>query len=325
MKVAGLLFVLTLFGQTSSFVPLVAASNKGRHNSTRFPALNTNDLQDFDYQIEKDIDELPHISEWPNQPIFFQSGRNTRSAHKDIQKKASDALPLGKPIEFETDLFKGKILLRVRNILQNVPKSHTEYFEANKKFKHIVIQGQFKESLKMSDVWFGDVYEKPQILSRVMSKIFIPFIQRLSPGVVMDFRSDVHKVLIMMAGDARALSINKPGFEPDMTNHEIPENTLLLEGHEEFSTTKKRRKIFCKEKYASKYEYDPDLVYTFSFHDEVIDFASYSFLGKVSLEESMNGNPFSITVQTTDEREIFRFNIFHELLTKYKRSDESTD
>lgn len=103
-----------------------------------------------------------------------------------------------------------------------------------------------------------------------------------------------------------------------MTNHDLPENVGLLSMDEEFHGAKRRRKMLIKEKVAFKYEYHPDLVYTFGFSDEVLDFVSFSLLGKVSLEKHMNGNPFSITVQTTDQREIIRFNIFHEILTKYK-------
>jgi hypothetical protein len=336
MKQLVLIALFYLLVETNSFIPRVIAVKGHYGNTTKKYDLQVTGHDEiveidggdpklqpkmkrekqFQYQIEEDIDNLPHVSQWPNSPIYFKPGRKTRCISHNEQ---FSPLPLGEAIEFETDLFKGKIILRLRNIFDNVPDDHTEYFKGNKKFKNIVIQGQFKERLNMSDVWFGDVYEKPQIMSRVTSRLVIPFFQRMVTGVVMNFSSDKdHKVLVRMAGDAETLSINAPGLEPDMTHHDLPENVALLGTEEEFDSVKCRRKMLIKKKIASKYEYDPKLVYTFGFSDGILDFVTYSLLGKVSLEKSMNGNPFSITVQTTDQREIFRFNIFHELLTKYK-------
>jgi len=222
MTMTRLVFVsfFYLLGETSCFIPRVAAVKRKYGNTTKKYNSQVDDEggeldggdprpkkreKQFQYQIEEDIDNLPHVSQWPNSLIYFQSGRKTQCrSHKKDRNVSS--LPLGEAIEFETDLFKGKILLRLRNIFDNVPDDHTEYFEGNKKFKNIVIQGQFKEKLKMSDVWFGDVYEKPQIMSRVTSRFFIPFIQRMTTGVVMNFSSDTdHKVLVRMAGDAQTL------------------------------------------------------------------------------------------------------------------------
>jgi len=319
---------------------------------------NMKGKKEFQYQIEEDIDNLPDVTNWPNRPIYYQSGRNTTTTAQcnnnslsggaaaqdsdgiSSSSSSSSSLPLGKPIDFETDLFKGKILLRVRNIdPKTVPKSHTEYFEGRKRLMNHVVQGQFKQSgLKMSDVWIGDVYEKPYVMPNFVARFVIPFFQRLSPGLIMDFtasssKNDNNKVIILMAGGSQTLSVNQPGSEPDITCRDLCEDTaLLLGGGESNSTTtakpQLRRKLFRKKKIASKYEYDPNLVYTFNFYDDVIDFESCSVhmgkLGTHSLEKSMNGNPFSLTAQTTDGREIFRFNIFHELLVKYKQEEDET-
>jgi hypothetical protein len=78
---------------------------------------------------------------------------------------------------------------------ENVPDEHTEYFEGKKRFKHIVVQGQFKEKMKMSDAWIGEVYEKPMIMPKWVAKLIMPFFQRIAPGLFMDFTSENnHKV-----------------------------------------------------------------------------------------------------------------------------------
>lgn len=313
-------------------------------------------LEPFLFPIEEEIHNLPDSNTWKHRPIYLAAGRNTRYTtstsststttstnnhdnHHHHHHHSSSSLPLGEPIPFETDLFKGKLLLRVQNIHNNVPKDHTEYFQGKKRLKHIVIQGQFKERLNMSDVWFGEVYEKPQKIPKFVARIILPFFQKLSPGIIMDLWSEKkhHKVLALMAAECRSLSIHHPGEEPNMTMHTLPEETGLLfssfkEEEKEKRKVKvqpstndnlKRRKLFGNKKYASKFHYDPNLVYTFDFYDDIIDFVHVTvnmgkIMGKVSIQETMNGNPFSITAQTTDDREIFRFNIFHEHLVKYK-------
>jgi len=299
----------------------------------------------FEYQIEEEIDNLPDVGKWPHRPIYFQSGRKTQAQYNNPNMLASNGtdddddvnfsppLPLGEPVNFETDLFRGKILLRVRNIVDNVPSSHTEYFEeGRKRLKNIVVQGQFKQTgLKASDVWTGEVYEKPYVMPKLVAKIVVPFFQRLTPGLIMDFTSDgQHKVLVRMASGAQTLSVNQPGSEPDIAqNPDISEETTLLFGNNDHScinNSQKRIKLLRKKKKASDYEYDPNLVYTFNFYDDIIDYQACSVhmgkFGKIPLEKGMNGNPFSIYALTTDGREIFHFNIFHEILVKYKEENQ---
>jgi hypothetical protein len=300
-------------------------------------AKETNDiigLEPFLFPIEQEIHNLPDSNTWRHRPIYLATGRNTQHSYQT--SSTSSSLPLGEPIPFETDLFKGKLLLRVQNIHNNVSKDHTEYFQGKKRLKHIVIQGQFKQPLKISDVWFGDVYEKPQRIPKFVARIILPFFQKLSPGIIMDLWSEKnHKVLALMASECKSLSVHHPGEEPDMTLHTLPEDTrLLFEGRTTNNQKHvkkvpsphdctKRRKLLRNKKDASKMNYDPNLVYTFDFYDDIIDFVDLTVnmgkvMGKVSIQETLNGNPFSITAQTTDDREIFRFNIFHETLVKYK-------
>lgn len=284
----------------------------------------TNSKREFRYEIEKDIDELRDVSIWPHRPIYLQADKKTMCDDERVERDGP--LPIGEEIHFETDLFKGKILFRIRNIVSNVPKDHTEYFKGKQRYKHISIQGRFKKRFKFSDVWYGDVYEKPQNIPRIMSKLIYPIFQYFSPGVVMDFSSkepNKQKIIVVLAGDAQTISINTPGEEPDITNPELPENTTLLGIR--FDTIDERRSQLKKYKIASQFEYNPNLVYTFGMHDKVIDIKDFSIAmgGKmVSMAKSMNGNPIGISLLTSDNESIFRFRIFHELLVSYKKNDE---
>lgn len=284
----------------------------------------------FEFQIEEDIHNLPKVQTWKHRPVFFAPGRNMKHVSvENLDLSNHHSLSLGEPIPFETDMFQGKILLRVKGIHQNVSQDHADYFQDKKRVKHVVIQGQFKEKLQMSDVWYGDIYEKPQRMSKMVARFVMPFFQKLVPGIMIDFHSKQnHKVLVRASGDTRTLSINKPGEEPDISSHDLPENIELLgEAATDLTTIKQRQKHLRKQKPSSKYEYDPNLVYTFQFYDDVIDFATYSAnmgkMGTICIKDTMNGNPFSLNMCCTNGQEIFRFNIFHEVLVEYK--DQTVD
>jgi hypothetical protein len=62
----------------------------------------------------------------------------------------------------------------------------------------------------------------------------------------------------------------------------VAENTKML--GREFKNAEQRRKLFHEKKFASSYEYDPDLVYTMSFFDNIINLKSYSVHMGNSLE-----------------------------------------
>ena len=147
------------------------------------------------YQTDRDIHNLPDVSKWPNRPIYFTTGGNTKC---DLYGK-DEALPISEAVDFEGELFKGKFIMRVKNVTSGVPPGHHEYFEGKKRLKQYVIQGRFKERINMSDAYFGDIYEKPLNMSSIV-KIVVPIFKRLVPGVLMDLSSDAPRVLALMGG-----------------------------------------------------------------------------------------------------------------------------
>lgn len=270
----------------------------------------------FRYDIDKDINSLPDANEWPNRPIYVQAGKGTtQCALRD--KGQDDSLPIGTPIEFETDLFKGKILIRVKGVKTStaVAGDLDQYFKGRKRVKQIVIQGRFKESFRVSDVHFGDVYGKPLNISPIV-RIASPIFQQLVPGVIIDLSSENPKVVAPMAGEAKTLSVDKPGSEPDICSNSLVENTLLLG---EFDSIYHRKKLLRTSQTAAQYRYDPGLCFTWEFYDDIIDVASYSVNLPIlrtpySLAHFLNKQPFTFTAMTKDEREIFKFRIYHEIL-----------
>ncbi|KAL7524131.1 hypothetical protein ACHAWF_000822, partial [Thalassiosira exigua] len=172
----------------------------------------------------------PH--QWPHKPGFVQLGCST-----EITGLADNLphVPLGIP------------------------------FEDRKHRGQIVIQGRFKRSLKISEVYFGSGFYKP--LARTPSpsevKVMGAVIQHIAPGVILDLLSSIPKALVLLAGAAQTMSIDTPGNEPDITAPVIEEN---------IATESKRKRHLGNPKKADMYELDPEHIYNFHVYDNLVDF-----------------------------------------------------
>jgi hypothetical protein len=260
-----------------------------------------------EYDVDREISELPDIESWEYRPLFLKIGK----------LKSEKSLPICSPIEFETEMFKGKFMIRIKN----APNTEQGYFEGRRRTKQIVIQGQFKERVSCGKVWMGDTYDKPLNVSSLVH-LAVPIFKRLVPGVIMDLFSEKPRVVMLMGGEARTISVDKPGHEPDITG-ELPERNTERIGI--FDSIKHRKKMLRNPAIAAKYEYDNEHIYTFHFYDDIIDIYNYSInlpIGKIPLLHFLNHQPMTFAV-VSDDREFFSFRVFHEQLLKQEASEES--
>lgn len=264
-------------------------------------------------------------SDWPHCPAYF-------CAHPQVRTKShepGEALPFGVPIEFESDLFEGRMFCRLQAIDSHPDdKNHAAYFDGAKRFYQVILQGQFKEELCMSDLFFGDHYEKPfkGIPKGLIMKSYQKFMQVLSPGIIMDMISDTPQIFTAF-GSCQIMRIDNPGEEPDVTGvpGNITENTSLL--GKEFESIKNRRSHLSKPKNSSKFTVNPKHVYTIELFDHTMNFGTYYqhlFGGhKIDMVPSMNGQPLSFGFFTRDKRMIFKFPIWHERLLDAMKEESS--
>ena len=101
-------------------------------------------------------------AKWPHNTVYVQPGSDMKVSGLPTQQHP---IPLGVPIEIETPLFKGKALVRFRNAKSDDPKSHELYFEGRKRLMQTVVQGRFKRTLKMSEVYVVSRLPGPRHLS----------------------------------------------------------------------------------------------------------------------------------------------------------------
>jgi len=274
------------------------------------------------YKVDEDIQQLPNSNTWVHRPVFLSTGEKTVTP--SYFRQSDESLPINRPIDFDGELFKGKILMRIRDASNTSNTGQNIYFQGKRRTKQIVIQGQFKERLSCGDVWFGDLYEKPLNMHNV-AQYAVPLIQRLVPGIVMDILSEKPRIMVLLAGESRTLSVDYSGEEPDIMGT-LEENHVERTGI--FKSIRHRRKTLRKPKTASQFFFEPAYVYTFQLYDDVIDIHDFSVklpFGKIPLLHYVNYQPLTFAAMTKDQRSIFSFRVFHEKLLEGRKERAETE
>jgi len=265
--------------------------------------------------IDEYKDDLPDPSEWLDRPIFIQAMEGTNLI-------GTDHVRLGLPTEFETPLFKGKCLFRLKSIEPGFNNAAQEsYFShpnTRKMVIQIAIQGQFKEPLYMSEVYYGCNFEKPfqprppKWASDIIKSVFSRFV----PGLILDLYSDTPTALCRIGSGCHTMSIDTPGSEPDLIAADLPERTMY--SSDVLSSSKRKREL-AKDHKDSKHTFNPDLIYTFNNSDQNLELGNYDIIlpiGKFSMVRFLNHQPLGVTAVTEDGRVLYGFKIWHELLVK---------
>jgi hypothetical protein len=227
------------------------------------------------------------------------------------------------PFEFESDLFRGKALIRFRGLKASGDSASDEmYFGKRKRLNQVLIQGCFKRQVRVSDLQVGCDYEQPLKMKPppFVNRMLQSFLRRVAPDVSMDLLGDTPYVLAGFGGSVQAMRADEPGKEPDIVSSiEIEEHNEAF-GGELFRggvNSKKRKEIFRNLKKAAGFSFDPEKVYTFEMYDDVFDYKSYEFDMKLSKYDLMKvcAEPFQIMARSkVDEKPLFFFRVWHERL-----------
>ena len=313
------------------------------------------------------------VSQWPHQTVFLQAGSDTRLVPSTdasdsaftttttttavvppelLTPQPQIALPIGIPFPFESPTFRGQFLLRLRNSTSDDPQSQQDYFRDRKRVLQTVVQGQFKKSIPMSDLYVGTVFRQPMkyppppLIMRILRGMF----QRIAPGVILEFHSRQPRVVALYAGSAKTISVHPPGQEPDIRSLTLPESLsnwhpappppqqqqqqqhetsgnrrrarpnrktakLLQIDPREWSLAD-RQQILSNPDTASHYVFDTEHVYTMEIFDESMDYGTYSIklpvYGNFSLAHVIGNQPLTFTAVTTQNEIVYDFALWHD-------------
>jgi hypothetical protein len=94
--------------------------------------------------------EIPRLETWAHRPVMVCT--NTGGGSTAFEDRE---VPIGKPFHFESSLFKGICLVRLKNIPSPTvtnQKNTSDYFKSRRRTFQVVTQGRFKEQMNVGDV-----------------------------------------------------------------------------------------------------------------------------------------------------------------------------
>lgn len=271
----------------------------------------------------KEGNELPEPTTWPKRPVFVSV--NTPAVGKSFEIPGLDvnaSMPLGVPFDFESDLFKGRCLFRIKDVESDDKNSpnYDGYFDDRKRLWQVVVQGKFKEEMLVTDVFQGTEHIRPfthmppALIARPVEKLLALL---SGHGCINELFTNRPRIMACVGSFARALRADEPDSVADIRDVKLEDNCTAFGGI--FKPSKKisrskRSKYLCSAK--NKCKFDTNLVYTFEYYDHQLDFSKGELdlfgLARYQHSHLHDGQPTNATCRTRDGRYAWCFQIWHE-------------
>lgn len=255
---------------------------------------------------------------------FYKSG-----AHKlgeNYSHVNAYDLPFNEPassniFEFETEMFKGKCLLRFKNC----PNEDTRYFKGRKRKQQWIFQGVFKDEIIVGDVMSGYELNKPglKLPNKYLLKPVLAVIRKIAPPMKENVYGRKPYVYNPLLQTIQKLDISLPGTEPNITNREIVENNKYMFAKQKNmkpKSAKARKHYFSSISHNKLHKFEPGYVYTFEFFEDKVDISTFKFIlpiVHINLMKHMGDEPIPIMAKIINPKSkyhgkyLFKFYIYH--------------
>jgi hypothetical protein len=299
-------------------------------NSFKFARLNSlrrgSSMNDDSTTIVKARDEysLPNVNEWVHRPLLICANTVAIPTMIIDTRGNNGYLPLGIPFNFSSDLFEGLCLIRVKGANSDATEEDDKYFSGRKRIFQSIVQGRFKEEVKVSDCMTGHEFTRPlkNLPHPIILKTATNLLGRFQPGATISVHTDQPYISATLLETTQIFRGDQPGNEPNIANHNIQEDSSILGGVFATDTipVSRRKRIFSNPTTCPKCTLDTETVYTFEFYQNSFDAQSYSLdLGftKLALSKVFDHQPIQWLGKMKDGRYLWSFQIWNEsLLTK---------
>jgi len=279
--------------------------------------------------LAREAYSLPDVEEWPHRPLLVCLNTPVCSNHK-VPTYGLGSCPIGVPFKFESDLFIGQCLIRLKGANSDDPEGDEEYFTGRKRIFQSVIQGQFKEKVHVADVLTGHEFSRPlkNLPHPWVLKTATNFVGKIAPGANIVVHTDQPHVEALLSGSSQVIRGDMPGNEPDITCKNLSEDCSVLGGafQDGNVSVARRKRILSNPTRCKEYSFDCETVYTFEFYQNLFDASTYSLdLGftKIGCSQVLNGQPIQWLGKTRDGRYLWSFQIWHEKLLKVASLNKS--
>eukprot|EP00300_Choanocystis_sp_HF-7_P011892 c17656_g1_i3.p1 GENE.c17656_g1_i3~~c17656_g1_i3.p1 ORF type:complete len:279 (-),score=65.53 c17656_g1_i3:518-1354(-) len=262
---------------------------------------------------------LPNIDAWPDLPVLHL-GRPTPDTFFLV--------PFGQVVPFETELFQGSILAR----LKTTPGAE-QYFAGKRRVSSTVIQGRFKQALPFSDVVMGQQFDKP--VSRPSPWIVragLAVMRTLAPTLEVQLDNNSAHFVSPLVALAQTIHIAADN-EPVPALHvgmDFEENVKHLGGKFAHKTTtfSQRKSHYHTSKNLTPqpmaqqggdcpaaFEFSPEFTYTFDFYQDLFSPNTFVFriLGMNFEVQRLIGQQPLLTMAKSKrlQKDLWRFEYWH--------------
>lgn len=270
--------------------------------------------------VSRDYNDLPNVEKWPHKPLFYCFDNVALSKEFSVEEYGTGALPIGKSFDFESEVFKGKAMVRFRGLeSSNDRASDDDYFAKNPNNKwQFVTQGHFKEDFLTYEVMCGVEYIRPvnNIVPQWIFSAGEAIVKTTHPDIIADMSWDHPMGLNNIGGSCSVVRVDIPGAEPDIGDPNLKDELSLLGG--EFGTGKpvaisRRKQLLTKKQFGLKYS--SDLVCTFEWVGTGLDVTTFKaqFMGfTFSGADGLNHQPIQNMSKLRDGRYLWKFQVWHE-------------
>ncbi|KAL7581744.1 hypothetical protein ACA910_022281 [Epithemia clementina (nom. ined.)] len=293
---------------------------------------------------------------WPNilREEWGQSTTGTQNNSMDLMCSRCMILPINNGNEapgeslvadFESELFEGTLLLRMRATHGTTSKPYNDdfgYFHGMNRRYQAVVQGRFKKAIPITHCMTGFLLDRPcgKLPPKWILKGGLKVLSFFAPQLQARFDGPHPSSLTPLGSTPQVLSVHddntgKHGdieqMQQEPTNDE---NTLLGEASDAAGTLQRARyrkkhfdKLFTQKSPVPVT--DLSKVYTFEFLQHLFNFNDFSIelgsmLGSIKLKEILDGQPLQI-MSLFEQQKIWSFDIWHECLVEEARVHDTSE
>jgi hypothetical protein len=243
--------------------------------------------------------------------------------------------------DFETDLFEGSLLVRIRNTEGTCEEAYDDnkgYFKGMNRRYQVVIRGKFKKAIPLTECLSGFQLARPcgKLPPKFIFKGALKVISFFAPQLQVKLDGQNPSCLTPFGSTPQTIIVQQDGETLDMEGlHQEPveaKHTVLGEASGSSSAlqrAKSRKKAFDK-LFTQKSKTplaDTNKVYTFEFLQHLFNFQDFtielgSIMGSVKFQGILEGQPLQIMAMHGNQK-VWCFDIWHEcLLADSKRYDQ---
>ena len=257
------------------------------------------------------------VEDWPHRPVNCRFG-TCLGGDVDMPDPECIAINNKEPTPFETDLFKGYVMLNLRNVEgETDPWGEGGRFHGKRRNVVLTIQGQFKKELPYTDVYCGLMWKKELVNLPwgIMVRAAEGAIATLSPGAMSDIQAseNPHFMNLLLAG-VDTLDVRTEEDGPlDIGSVIVSERSNWSTPKQRMGYSKKLRGKIDEEQNVWK----TDKQYTFDFYGDKVELTRFvamvPTLSAFHLEKYLNGQPFPFVARTSAGDVLWHFEIWNEI------------